>query len=119
MSSSLARAIEPSPIFLPQRLRETIHRRVSRLGEETVRVLTFAAAIGRGFDIDTLEAITESDVLDDLDRAEEAGLISCSASGQYVFSHVIIREALLSELSTTRRARISDRIAKLSTMAAP
>lgn len=106
-------------IDLPQRLRETIHRRVARLGEETLRVLSFAAVIGRVFSIDTLEAITESDVLDDLDRAEEAGLISCSASGQYVFSHVIIREALLSELSTTRRARISDRIAKLSTTAAP
>ncbi len=102
---------------VPQRLRETIHRRIARLGEETLRVLTYAAVIGRAFDIDTLEAITESDVLDDLDLAEEAGIVSCTDSGKYTFSHVLIREALLSELSTTRRTRIANQIAKRSSEA--
>jgi class 3 adenylate cyclase len=101
-------------VGLPQRLRETIHRRIARLGEETLRVLSFAAVIGRKFDIDVLEAITESDALDDLDLAEAAGILTCKDSGSYEFSHVIIHEALLAELSATRRARIADHIAKLS-----
>jgi class 3 adenylate cyclase/DNA polymerase III delta prime subunit len=110
----LAHQMNNEGIGLPQRLRETIHRRIARLGEETLRVLSFAAVIGRKFDIDTLESITETDVLDDLDLAEEAGIVSCKDSGRYEFSHIIIHEALLAELSATRRARVTDHIAKLA-----
>jgi class 3 adenylate cyclase len=106
-------------IGLPQRLRETIHRRIARLGEETLRVLSFAAVVGRKFDIDTLEAVTESDVLDDLDLAEEAGIVTCKDSGLYEFSHIIIHEALLAELSATRRARVTNHVAKLAAAKTP
>jgi predicted ATPase len=110
----LAQQMNNEGVGVPQRLRETIHRRIARLGEETLRVLSFAAVVGRKFDIDTLEAVTESDVLDDLDLAEEAGIITCKSSGRYEFSHIIIHEALLAELSATRRARVTDHIAKLT-----
>ena len=63
---------EMSEMVLPNSVREVISARVGRLGAQAGRVLSMAAVIGRDFDFDLLDAVTDSDqeeVLDILDAA--------------------------------------------------
>ena len=56
----------------PNSVREVISARVARLGTSADRVLTLAAVIGREFDFDLLESVTDADpeeVIDVLDSA--------------------------------------------------
>ena len=46
-------------IALPESVREVIERRVERLGDEALEVLTQAAVIGRVFDLELLESMLD------------------------------------------------------------
>ncbi len=100
---------------VPDGVRDVIARRVARLPEHGGRVLRVAALIGRDFDYDLLEHVTElpeDELLDVLDAAVRGGLITevASTPGCYSFSHALLRTALESGLSATRRARLHQRI---------
>ncbi len=102
---------------LPEGIREVILRRVSRLSEEAVRALTFAAVLGREFDLDVLEAFGEvsgDSLLDAIDEARRAQLVDEAAGrpGRYSFHHALIRDALYDGLATTRRVRMHRRAAE-------
>jgi hypothetical protein len=100
---------------LPVSVREVIGERVARLGEETERVLSLAAVIGRDFDLDVLEAVAgigEDRLLDVLDTAVEAILLHDVSGTRYSFAHALVEHALYDGLTGTRRARAHRRVAQ-------
>ena len=104
-------------IALPESVREVIERRVERLGDEALEVLTQAAVIGRVFDLELLESmldIEESRLLDHLEAAVAASLLAESSErvGQFRFAHTLINQTLYEGLGATRRARMHGRVAQ-------
>lgn len=103
---------------VPETIRLVVDRRLRRLSETTMRVLTAAAVTGRAFAFDLLQPLTGSDedaLLDALDEAERAHLVTSSVQGNEVrfsFSHELIRHTLLSGVSTLRRRRLHRRVAE-------
>jgi class 3 adenylate cyclase len=102
---------------LPRSVHEVITGRVARLGPDAARVLRSAAVIGREFDLALLariEGLEEEALLDLLDRARAAALVTDSATGpgRQAFVHALVSHALEAELSATRRARLHERIAE-------
>jgi predicted ATPase len=102
---------------VPEGVKQVIGRRIARLPEGAERLLTIAAVIGRGFDLDLLVDVAgddEDDVLDALERACTARLVEedSSAIGRYSFVHALTRDALYDSLGVARRARLHRRVAE-------
>ena len=101
---------EMSEMVLPNSVREVISARVGRLGPQAGRVLSMAAVIGRDFDFDLLDAVTDhgqEEVLDVLDGATGAALVRevPEVPGRYTFSHALTQHTLYQGLSRVRRTR--------------
>ena len=101
-------------IRLPESVRETVGERLNDLSHECNQVLTAASVIGRDFDLQLLQVVTDtemSDLLDLLDEALRADVIQAlDRSGEYRFKHVLIREALYEELATANRMHLHNTI---------
>jgi tetratricopeptide (TPR) repeat protein len=101
---------------LPQSVREVVGQRVDRLGEETRRVLSHAAVIGRDFDLGVLAQVADADedsVLDLIDESVGAGLLT-EVEGtvdRFSFSHALTQHTLYEDLGASRRARLHRRVA--------
>ena len=96
---------------VPQGVLAAVGRRLGALPGGARAVLTTAAVVGQEFSLDLLASIdrTNQDALLDLmERAAVAGLVTevPGAPGRYRFTHVLVRDALYSDLSSTRRARL-------------
>ncbi|HET6560601.1 MAG TPA: BTAD domain-containing putative transcriptional regulator [Marmoricola sp.] len=92
----------------PTAVQEVLGRRIERLPEQTVRVLRTAAVIGREFDLPTLAgaaAVDEDDLLDLVEPAQAAGLVSEDGIDRFFFSHALVRDTIYAGLTPTRRAR--------------
>ena len=102
---------------VPESLRLIIGRRFARLAVDTRRYLNTAAVIGRSFTFGLLEASTAAkseDLLDAVEEAEESGLILSRVEypeARFQFSHELIRQAVLAQLSAPRTQRINLQIA--------
>ncbi len=96
----------------PPSVRLVVARRVTRLSDLTQKMLATAAAIGRIFSFQILQASNESDadsILEAVEQAEKAGLICSvveSPTPRFEFSHELIRQAVLGGLSAARRQRL-------------
>jgi class 3 adenylate cyclase/tetratricopeptide (TPR) repeat protein len=104
-------------IGLPESVREVIERRVDRLGEEARDALTFAAVIGRSFDLELLTQVVDTNenrLLDQLEGAVTASLLEESTErvGRFRFVHALIKQTLYEGLGATRRARTHQRVAR-------
>ncbi|MCH7712907.1 MAG: AAA family ATPase, partial [Chloroflexi bacterium] len=103
---------------IPESVREVIGQRLNRLSDECNEVLTTASAIGREFTLSQVNPLIDTLVEDRLVEVLEEALASRvieelpNAMGSYRFTHALIRETLLDELSTTRRVRLHARIAE-------
>lgn len=100
---------------LPESVRDVVGRRLGRLSAASLRALTVAAVVGPVFDTALLQTIPDAGddanaVLDALDEAEAAGLILPSDRSGYMFDHSLIRQTLLSGLTSARRARLHRRV---------
>ena len=103
---------------IPEGVREVIGRRLDRLSAECNRILTIACVVGREFNIDALEPLSDistDQVLELLDEATAARVINevPQVMGQYSFVHALIRETLYDEISVTRRVRLHRRIGEV------
>ena len=102
---------------VPEGVRLVIGRRLERLSEQTRKVLSAGAVIGRSFNYELLEALEEVNddaLLDAIDEAERARLVVVSSQGaedRLTFAHELIRHTLASALSAPRRRRVHLRIA--------
>src|SRR5947209_13099372 len=113
--ASAAGASELQRFGLPEGVSQMISRRLDRLDPKTVEWLRVAAVIGRDFDVALLEQLVpleEEEFLNSLEQALSAGLLleSPDDTGNYSFSHTLIREALYEGMSSARRARIHRRV---------
>jgi DNA-binding CsgD family transcriptional regulator/tetratricopeptide (TPR) repeat protein len=91
-------------IAIPDSVHGAVDQRVLGLATEAQRVLRVAAVIGRRFDFDVLQQVSEVPeraVLDALAAALDAQLIVEAGdprSDQFIFRHALTREAVLSGL---------------------
>ena len=99
------------PSTLPQGVRETVSRRLSRLSAETNKALSAAAVVGSRFAVELVERVVGDELIDAFDEASKAGIVIEEPGGQYRFNHAIVRQSLLVELASVRRMRLHQRIA--------
>jgi DNA-binding SARP family transcriptional activator len=103
-------------LAVPEGVSEVVVRRVTRLGEPAVEVLTLAAVAGQAFRAALLEHAAEAPpeaVVDVLDRAVAAGLLATTDDpDRLTFAHALIRETLYARLSDARRVRLHRRVAE-------
>ena len=101
---------------VPEGVREVIWRRLSRLGEETGRVLQAAAVAGREFPAALLVRATgrsPESVREALDEAAAARILTeVPGDDRHAFAHALVRDALYEDLSATTRVRLHLRIAE-------
>jgi len=103
---------------VPEGVRLVVGRRLDRVGDDVRRVLTAGGVVGRGFGHDliaALDLVSPEALIDALDAAEEAHLITSTSEGRgtrYRFSHELIRSTLVSRLSVPRRRQLHGRIAR-------
>ena len=103
-----------SDIAIPEGVREALGRRLDRLSEEANELLTIAAVVGREFTYDTLTLLGDRDnetLLGLIESGLDARVIEeGEGAGRYRFTHALMQETLLAELSTTRRVRLHGQI---------
>ena len=105
-----------SELGIPDGVREAIERRLVALSPATRRIVTMAAAIGRSFSIEPLEALCElpgERVLEALEEATARRIVEeePDAPWRFSFAHALIRETLYASLSGPRRVDLHRRIA--------
>jgi DNA-binding SARP family transcriptional activator len=101
---------------VPASVRDVVRRRVARLPESTVDLLGVAAVIGRDVEINLLVRAAERPFDECLDALEPAIVHRLLVEvpelpSVYRFSHALVREVLLDDISSLRRARLHLRIA--------
>lgn len=109
--------LRPGDFAVPQSVGLVVGRRLDRLTQATRDVLASAAAIGRRFEFQLLEAVADGDgaaTLGAIDEALKAGLILSSSSRDNLltFAHEIVRQTILSQVSPPRRQRLHLRVAQ-------
>lgn len=101
---------------IPDGVREVLRQHLSTLPEPVLRVLRLCAVIGTEVDTDLLSrtAPDEEPVAAALDRAVREGLLSEDpiAPGRLSFTHDLVQEALIDELSREERQFLHARAAQ-------
>jgi predicted ATPase/DNA-binding XRE family transcriptional regulator len=103
---------------VPWTLREAILQRVVALPEAAQQVLRLAAVVGRRVLRALLMAVAaridlaEEVVLEALEGCDRARLLVETGDDAYQFTHDLIREVLLADLGTARRALLHRRVAE-------
>ena len=96
---------------IPDNVRAVLHRRLSRLSEATIQLLTVGSVLGREFDFRIAAAIVQPapdlDLLSALDEALQRLFVEpMPAAGEswYRFRHALVRDAVYESVSPSRRA---------------
>ncbi len=101
---------------IPEGVRDVVGQRLNLLSEQCNQMLTIASVIGREFGFNLLckvsERIPENHLLEAIDEAVGARLIEDVPGGRelYQFSHALIQQTLVEDLTTSRRVRLHARI---------
>jgi class 3 adenylate cyclase len=118
-SSPRRRSRVATSVRVPEGVRRVVERRLARLTEDTNRLLKVAAVVGHEFELAVLERVPDAApegarLLDALDEALRTRLVTelDSASGRLAFTHNLVRQTLLDDLSAARRAHLHRRIAE-------
>jgi DNA-binding SARP family transcriptional activator len=104
----LSAALTAAQLEAPEVLRHVIGQRVARLSAPAVRALKVAAVAGATFSFVLLERVLgeRSGMLDALDEAVAAGLLTEAGQGEYVFAHALVRQTIYGQLGSARRIRL-------------
>ena len=103
---------------IPEGVREVIGRRLDRLSPRCNEVLTVAAVVGKSFTAVLLDRLSEDISKDRLVEVLEEALFAKvieelhDTVGHYQFTHSLVRQTLIEELTLTRRVRLHARIAE-------
>jgi class 3 adenylate cyclase len=101
---------------VPQGVREVIGRRLNRLSDGALQLLTVASVQGREFDLDVVghaANLSAEEVLGWVEEAINARLVVEADGGQdgrCRFAHTLVRDTLHEELSITRRKLVHRRV---------
>jgi tetratricopeptide (TPR) repeat protein len=118
-------------IDIPQSIKIAIQTRIARLSEWVQDTLRLAAVLGREFDFDVLQMMSELDdeaLIRALEQAERAQLIqelrhsapeSVTGSPRFAFTHALIHSILHESLSGLRRQRLHRQVAATLTQMKP
>ncbi|MEA2493963.1 MAG: hypothetical protein QOJ29_1874, partial [Thermoleophilaceae bacterium] len=103
-----AEGVTAAQLDVPDGLRQVIGQRVARLSAPAQRTLRFAAVAGPTFSFVLLERVLgeQSVVLDALDEAVAAGLLTEAGQDQYAFAHALVRQTIYEQLGAARRMRL-------------
>lgn len=97
-------------LVIPQSVKEAIGSRLDRVSQDANEVLRAAAVLGKTFTFEELLATAgdqkEDALLDALDEAVGAQLITANRNDAFTFTHDKIREVLYEELNPIRRRRL-------------
>ena len=96
-------------LHIPQSVKEAIGHRLDRVTKECNEILRIGAVLGKTFSFDELTAAAQQDedtMLDALDQAVGAQLITAGDGDSFTFTHDKIREVLYEELNPIRRRRL-------------
>jgi eukaryotic-like serine/threonine-protein kinase len=101
----------PTPLAIPESVREVIGRRLRHLSDECNRLLAQASVLGREFDLDALAGVSglgRGAILELLDEGIEARVVSevPGVIGSMRFAHALVRDAAYHRLSRSRRVRL-------------
>jgi DNA-binding SARP family transcriptional activator/tetratricopeptide (TPR) repeat protein len=101
---------------VPSGVRDVVRRRLALLPERTADLLRVAAVIGRDVDLGLLAAASGRDLdecLDDLEPAILHRLLVAvpDQPGVYRFAHALVREVVVDDVSSLRRARLHLKVA--------
>ncbi|MFI6796535.1 BTAD domain-containing putative transcriptional regulator [Streptosporangium canum] len=98
---------------VPSGVRDVLRRRISRLPAAAQQILLQAAVIGRDVDVDVLVDVTgdEDAVVDAVEAALLAGLVTEPGPGMLRFDHDLVRDTLYSDASRLRRSRLHASVA--------
>jgi tetratricopeptide (TPR) repeat protein len=109
------RRCDVDQLVIPQSVKEAIGHRLNRVSADTNEVLRVCAILGKVFTFDDLTAAAEQNedaLLDALDEATGAQLISAGSDDSFSFTHDKIREVLYEELNPIRRRRLHRHVAE-------
>lgn len=100
---------------VPSGVRDVLRRRIARLPERAQQVLLQAAVIGRDVDVDVLVDVSgeEEAVVDAVEAALLAGLVTEPGPGLLRFDHDLVRDTLYSDASRLRRSRLHGAVASV------
>jgi DNA-binding SARP family transcriptional activator len=100
---------------VPAGVKGVIRQRLARLPDVTGQRIAAAAVVGQEFDLGVLATMVEIDgaaLLEDLEPAVRAGILSAGAAGGYRFSHGLVNETVYADLGAGQRARTHRRAAE-------
>jgi tetratricopeptide (TPR) repeat protein len=109
------RRCDVDQLVIPQSVKEAIGHRLNRVSPDTNEVLRVCAILGKVFTFDDLTSAAEQNedaLLDALDEATSAQLISAGSGDSFSFTHDKIREVLYEELNPIRRRRLHRHVAE-------
>jgi predicted ATPase len=105
-----------SDIAIPEGVKEALGRRLDRLSPEANELVQLASVIGREFDHTLLLALTGGEDEKVLHLEEEAlaarVIEEFGPVGGYRFTHALMQETLVGELSAARQVRLHGQIAE-------
>lgn len=102
---------------VPERVRDSVKRRVAALGAEVDEMLSAGAVMGEAFHFGVTARVMDArpeELLGALDHAVAAGLVveDRGRPDWYRFAHALVRDALEQALTSSRMARLHLRIAE-------
>ena len=103
-------------VTMPNSVTDVLGQRLGVLPEDTQTVLRTAAVLGHTFDLETLADVTRSavgDLLDSLEPALRAGLLTEERAEIFRFSHALVADVLLASSTATRLARTHQLVAEI------
>ncbi|MER7340822.1 BTAD domain-containing putative transcriptional regulator [Streptomyces sp. NPDC000075] len=99
---------------VPQGVRDVLRRRLALLPDAALAVLRLVAVMGADTDAALLVEAADADeetVLEGLDAALAADLLTEPGPGRVGFVHALVRDTVYTDLTGVRRARLHDRVA--------
>ncbi|MFF0575770.1 BTAD domain-containing putative transcriptional regulator [Streptosporangium saharense] len=98
---------------VPSGVRDVLRRRISRLPAAAQQILLQAAVIGRDVDVDVLVDVAgdEDAVVEAVEAALLAGLVTEPGPGMLRFDHDLVRDTVYSDASRLRRSRLHAAVA--------
>jgi len=135
---SVDRSLDPEPVFAtsegnpffalavaaslrdgvpstPATIQEELQDRLARLDASALSLLPWAAALGRAFDVPTLERVLERstpEIVEAIDGLERRGILRARGGDRYDFTHSLLRQAAYRRPSEPARRAIHRRIAQ-------